>query len=317
MSFQQPESSGFPSESADEKFPGAWVVLRGFCYPVKEPWRTLPYDICRPLYFHGPDTEELSPLYFTKSRLKRWKFDDFDSSLPSWIATLNNEYILDAEYKDGITREKTTLELSSTHVFAKSLIHLDLRHAWFDRMLSELESSDDMKKKQLRCQLIVELLRTPVSTLFVQKHLRSGLRLEIVLRAIAESVECNYTRMWMLHLMACGAGNGHNTRVIRDMEDVLLESVQKGMSTKAVKGAFPTYAFAEYLKLMRNTGSEVDGLYRRMNRGLSRCCVYSGAMFFSLMVGSFCSIAARLRKMWRHCLQRSSRNHTDRHETKM
>ena len=53
------------------------------------------------------------------------------------------------------------------------------------------------------------------------------------------------------------------------MEDLLLESVQKGMSMKAVKGAFPTYAFAEYTLprgcgrcgthcLQRSSGKDID-----------------------------------------------------------
>lgn len=269
-----------------ELYSRGFVVTQGLIYTVGQPCEVVPYDICRGLIPETLTAELLSPFYFTKSRVKTWQHEDFDSAIGSWIASIISEHIVRAVYKDGVTKQTTTIELSSSHVFSKGLIHLDLRHQWFNQMVSELDSSDDMEKKKLCCYLIIELLRTPVASVFVQKRLKDGSKLAIVLRAIADTIECPKTRMWMLHMLVCGAGNGHNTKVIRDMTAMLLENTKKGMAAQAAENAvnFPCFAYHQYINVVQKSGSENDAKLRRLNRLVSRCSMYSGAIFFSLMV---------------------------------
>lgn len=258
-----------------------WVIQTGFCYEKDRPSQVLPCHICKPLNFER--VEEMSPFYFNKTRLKTWQYDELDNSIGSWISTLEHEYVVEAMFVDGVTKERTTMELSSTHVFAKALVHLDLRHGWFSKMLSELISLDNVQKKKLRCQLIAELLRTPVAAVFVQKHLRSGSNMKIVLQTIVDTVEGDKERLWLLHLLTCGAGSGHNTRGIIEMTNVLLESLDRAMAAPTDGYHFPGFAYEEYLGLMQKAGTEREGVFRRYNRAMARYCMYGGAIFFSLM----------------------------------
>ena len=268
----------FNQGSEEHALVGKWGIL----IAKDDVLRFLPYKPQQAIDLEEKIPDSL-PHAFTKRAIRKWNIDQLINDLPMWISSLQSTETIPVT----LDKKNPPTQLLASHLFGKALIHLDLVHGWFDHMVNLMAESDDPGVKRLCSGILLELLRTPVTTIFVQYKLRDPGVLETILTATGTCFECHKTMLWIQHLIVVGAGHPANTRAIKENIKDLLSTAQLGMRWEAEtehKLTFPVFSYTDYLKLMESTETPENKECRQWARTICRySMLFDGVICTTLM----------------------------------